>query len=409
MGLIRIEEAWERMAALVAPLPATTVPLGEAVGSVLAETVVSGLDLPPFDNSAMDGYALRSADTEAATEETLLRIPVEGEVAAGGFRREPLAPGTSTRIMTGAPMPPGADSVLQLEHGLYRDGFVEVRAAVPNGRHVRRRGEDVREGQVLFEPGVRLHAQQIGLLAGAGVGRVAVRRAPEVSVLVTGSELVPPGEQLLPGQIHDSNGLVLRSLLESDGCRTRDLGMAGDNPGEIEDALRSGLDSDVLIVSGGVSVGAHDHVKDVLRGLGMEKLFWRVNMKPGKPILCGRIGHTWVFGLPGNPISCVIGYLIFIEPLLRRLAGEAGATPRFVQARLGRSVRKRDGRRTFLTGKLAYSGDGEAEVTPTMQQGSAMTQALAQANSFIVLPEEATSIEASSDVQVLRFPGAAGD
>ncbi|MBI3088446.1 MAG: molybdopterin molybdotransferase MoeA [Candidatus Omnitrophica bacterium] len=403
MTMISVDEAWAKIHAMAGPLPVERRRLEEAAGLVLADQVRAPMDLPPFDNSAMDGYALRAANANEARAENPVRLTVTGEVAAGGWQETPVAPGTAVKIMTGAALPPGADAVLMLEDGRLRNGCVEVRAPVPVGQHIRRRGEDVRHDEVLLEPGLRLSAQRLGLLANSGIAEVLVYRQAQVSLVATGSELVAPGAPLAPGQIYDSNRIVLRTLLQETGSRCEDLGVVPDEPSEIAERIRAGLSADLLLISGGVSVGAHDHVKHVLGAFGMETVFWRVAMKPGKPLLCGRLNDRWVFGLPGNPISCVVGFLVFIEPLIRRLEGERDAQPRYARALLKSVVSKKDGRRHFMTAQVAPSPDGRLEATPTEKQGSAMMQALAQANAFVVVPEGRQEIPAGEQVDVLRF------
>ena len=401
--MISVDEAWTKIQAMASPLPIERRRLEEAAGFVLAEQVRAPMDLPPFDNSAMDGYALRAADTTAARAEEPVKLSIVGEVAAGGWTDSLVEAGTAVKIMTGAALPPGADTVLMLEDGRLRNGCVEIRATVPVGKHIRRQGEDVRQGEVLLEPGLRLNAQRLGLLANSGIAEVKVFRRAVVSLLATGSELTPPGTPLAPGQIYDSNRIVLRTLIGETNCSCEDLGIVADDPSAIAQAVSGGLSADVLLISGGVSVGAHDHVKQVLLELGMETVFWRVAMKPGKPLLCGRLGERWVFGLPGNPISCVVGFLVFIEPLIRRLEGEQDAQPHYTRALLKRGVSKKDARRHFMTAHVAPAPDGRLEATPTEKQGSAMMQALAQANAFVVVPEDRQQIPAGEEVDVLRF------
>ncbi len=403
--MISVDEAWERIRARAQPLLPESRPLARAAGLCLAEAISSPLDLPPFDSSAMDGYALRAEDTRAATDECPVKLPVTGEVAAGDWREIPVSPQTAVEIMTGAALPPGTDCVLQLEAGRFRKGIVEIRAPVSEGRHIRRRGEDVRRGDGLLEAGVRLNAQRLGLLSHSGIAEVFVHRPARVSLLATGSELVPAGAPLKPGQIYDSNRSVLERLIHLTGSLCDNLGVVPDDPAAIRERLCAALAADVILLSGGVSVGAHDHVKSVLEQMGMERLFWRVQMKPGKPLLCGRLGETWIFGLPGNPISCVVGFLVFIEPLLRILHGERKLESYKVRARLTREVRKKDARRTFMTATLSRTAEGSLAVTPTAKQGSAMMQALAQADAFLIVPEECASIAAGEWVDVLPFTG----
>ena len=401
--MISVDEAWGLICSAAQPLSSERRSLDSALGSVLAEDVIAPVDLPPFDNSAMDGYALKAAETQGAHAQRPVTVAVVGEVAAGSWQDAPVQPGTAVKIMTGAAVPPGADAVLMLEAGRLRQGAVEIREPVAPGTHIRRRGEDVRRGDVLLEMGTPLNVQRIGLLAGSGIAEVRVHRQVRVSLLATGSELVTDGRPLKPGQIYDSNRIVLRTLIEQAGGACDDLGIVPDDPTMIRAQIQSGLRSDLFLISGGVSVGAHDHVKQVLQALGMETLFWRVNMKPGKPLLCGRLGEHWVFGLPGNPISCVVGFLVFIEPLIRRLKGEQEAQPRSTRALLTKDVSKKDERRHFMTAHIAPGTDGRLEATPTEKQGSAMMQALAQANAFVIVPEDRTSLEAGEPVDVLRF------
>jgi molybdopterin molybdotransferase len=405
MTIISVDDAWDRIRRLAKPLPTEWRAIDQAAGGVLAETVTAPMDLPPFDNSAMDGYALRVEDTAAACEAEPVRLKISGEVAAGGWSQERVPRGSALRIMTGAPVPPGADAVLMLEAARLRDGVVEIREPVPAGKHIRRRGEDVHSHEVLVNAGARLNAQRLGLLANSGVAQMQVHRTPRVSLLATGSELVPAGMPLKPGQIYDSNRIVLRRLLERTGSELRDLGIAVDDADTIRERILAGLSADVLLISGGVSVGAHDHVKSVLQELGVETVFWRVDMKPGKPLLCGRLGQRWVFGLPGNPISCVVGFLVFIEPLLRRLQGEPQASAEYVKAELTNAVQKADSRRHFMTATLTHAPVGRWRATATEKQGSAMMRAMAQANAFLVVPEACMRLDAGTVVDVLPFEG----
>jgi molybdopterin molybdotransferase len=390
------DEAWALIAAHAAPLEPERVPLAEAAGRVLARATTSPIDIPGFDRSAMDGYALRAQDTPG-------ELALVGEVAAGAAGDEPLAPGTARRIFTCGALPPGADSVERQEDvEVLGDGRVRLAAPVPTGGHVRRRGEDVPAGTELLPAGARVTPQALTVLAAAGLAAVDVHRRARVAVLVTGDELIPPGQPLGPGQIHETNGLVLRTLSQRAGAAVADLCVVGDDRAATTAAVKRGLDAaDVLLVAGGVSVGEHDHVKAALAAAGVEELFWRVRVKPGKPLYCGRTpGGRWAFGLPGNPLSGVVSFLVFVEPLLRRLHGEADAVARTQSARLAEPVRPADGRETYLTATIAAG-----VATPTAQQGSAMTLALARADGFIVVPEDAGEIPAGDTVGVMPLPG----
>ncbi len=405
--MISVEEAWQKIADSASPLESEWVSLAELENrtAILAEPVIAPICLPPFDNSAMDGYALNSAATQSATEEQPTVLSVQGEMAAGDAPNKSLSSGTAMQIMTGAAVPEGADAVLALEEGRLRNGHVEIRQPVSVGKHIRKRGEDVQQGAVLLEAGRRLNAQTLSLLSNSGVAKVKAYRQPRVSVLATGSELLPVGETWVPGKIFDSNRIALKRLLASSDSLVTDAGIVADDPVAIKQAIEQQRDADVILLSGGVSVGSHDYVKDVLKDLGMETVFWRVKMKPGKPLLCGRLGKTWVFGLPGNPISCVVGYVVFIEPLLRRMQGELDAALRVNKAQLTQDIIPKGDRRHYRTAWLEPSDQGVMQVTPTAKQGSAMMHSLAAANSFLVVPEEASVMNAGDLVDVLPFRG----
>jgi molybdopterin molybdotransferase len=392
-----IGEALELVLDGLEPLDAERAGIAEAAGRVTAEPALSAVDLPPFDRSAMDGYAVRSQDTAGGAP-----LPLAGGVAAGEIAETPLEPGTAVRISTGAAIPPGADAVLQSELAEERDGAVVPAEPVPAGRHVRRRGEDVHAGDRLAVPGDRLTLARISALASAGVGEVAVHRRPAVAVLVTGSELLPLGAPAEPGRIHESNALMIRLLAERAGAVVRDAATVADDRAATEAAVRSGLDADVLVVSGGVSVGPHDHVRPAFAACGVEEVFWRVSIRPGKPMWFGRRGTTLVFGLPGNPLSAIVCFSVFIAPALRRLAGERDAMPALEPGRLAVPAAASDGRTTFLTARLAPGADGVLEATPTARQGSHMTGALGESDGFAVVPD-GPELPAGSTVGLLRL------
>jgi len=396
--MISVEEALGFVLRAAAPLPVERVRLGAALGRFAAEPSASVVDLPPFDRSAMDGFAVVAADTAAGAPLRLL-----GDVAAGGDAAEEVVAGTAAPISTGAALPRGADAVLPVEVAEVRDGTVVPLAAVDRGRHIRVRGEDLRRGDVLLHAGEALTLPRVSALAAAGVGEVAVHRRPRLHLLVTGDELLPPGAPPEPGRIHESNGLMLRLLAERAGADVNDHGVVGDDRAATEAAVAAGLDGDVLVVSGGVSMGPHDHVRPAFAAAGVEEVFWQVRIRPGKPLYFGRGGGALVFGLPGNPLSAIVCFAVFIEPALRRLAGEPDPRPRLERGRLAAPARASDGRTTFLTATLRPGADGVLEATPSARQGSHMTGALGESDGFAVAPAEAGELPAGAPVDVLRL------
>jgi len=314
-----------------------------------------------------------------------------------------LEPGTAARVSTGAAIPPGADAVLQSELATEHDGTVAPERALAPGTHVRYRGEDLTAGTVLAAPGSVLTLPRISALASAGVGEVAVHRRPHLHLIVTGSELLPLGAPIEPGKIHESNGLMVGLLAGRVGAEVTDHGVIGDDREATIAAVEAGLAGDVLVVSGGVSVGPHDHVKTAFETCGAEEVFWRVRIKPGKPLWFGRRGDTLVFGLPGNPLSTIVCFSVFIAPALRRLQGERDARPDYCAGRLTAPATAADDRTTFLTAALRPGADGVLEATPTERQGSHMTGALGESNGFAVAPDEAGELPAGAPVDVLRL------
>jgi molybdopterin molybdotransferase len=395
--VIAIEEAYERIGAHARPLPGEEVALADGVGRILATDVRGAVDLPGFDRSSMDGWAVRSEDFTSPP----VTLPVLGDVAAGSAGDVPLEAGTAVVISTGAPMPPGADAVLPLEDGVQENGNLTSSIAVRPKAFVRFRGEDVRAGELLLPAGARMTPARLSVVASGGVASVGVHRRPRVAIVATGSELVPLGEPLPPGAIHDSNGPTLTAHAASAGAIPLPPRRVADDPGSTRDVLAAALDEgDVVLVSGGVSVGGHDLVKGTLADLGVEELFWRVRIKPGKPIFCGRRGDTWVFGLPGNPVSTVAGFMIFVAPLLRHLAGEPFGPPATVGVVLAADAPNPGERTTYATATRTDAG-----VVLTGKQGSHMTKALADADGFAILPWDRDVLSAGETVQFLPLPG----
>jgi molybdopterin molybdotransferase len=386
--------AWEAIAEGIVALGAVDAPIADAVGRVLATPARAVTDLPPFDRSAMDGFAVRAAESDRP-------LRVVGDVAAGGLAPGALASGTAVAISTGAPLPPGADAVIRAEHARVDGDTIVAFEPVTPGRFVRYRAEDVREGDVLAPAGRALTVGQLVSLASAGIGTLRVFARPHVWLVVNGDELQAPGSARRPGSIFESNGIALRHLAERAGARVTDGGMVGDQEAQVRAAIASGLEADVLIVSGGMSVGPHDHVKSAFRACGVREVFWRVSVKPGKPMWFGRRDRTLVFGLPGNPLSSLVAFLLFVEPALRRLRGDAHAVDRRRPGRLAVAAAPEDGRTTLLTATFERAHDGVLEARPTPRQGSHMTGALGESDGFVILPRDAGALGPGDPVELL--------
>lgn len=394
-ALLSIEEALARVLGAARPLPSERSPLAAAAGRVLAEDVAARADLPPFASSAMDGYALRAADTPGT-------LPVAFRIAAGLPAERPLAPGEAMAISTGGAVPAGADAVVQLELVVERDNNLEVPEAVAEGANVRPAGGDVRAGEVVLAGGARLGAAQVGALAAAGVPEVAVARRPRVAVLSTGTELRRPGELLGPGQIYESNGPMLAAALETAGAEVELLGPVPDDEASHRRALERGLEADVLVSSGGVSVGPHDLVRRILGELGVEERFWGVRVRPGKPLAFGTRGATLVFGLPGNPVSALVAVELFVRPALLALQGAAEPGPAYELGTLAAPLRRNAARDELVRARTAASATG-TELHPLSGQESHMIVRAAAADALVHLPAGEGELPAGAQARYLRL------
>ena len=415
--LIPLAEAQARVLDGVEPLPPETVDLAEASGRVLAEPVVSALTVPSWDNSAMDGFAVRSADVAAATAATPVVLRVLGEVPAGRAPDVEVAAGTALRIMTGAAMPPGADAVVPVEDTDAPAGASEIPATVAIGAAVRRgenlrfAGSDVRAGMPLLDPGRACDPAVIALLAATGHAAVVVHRRPRVAVISTGDELVPPGEPLGPAQIHDSNSFALAAQAAEAGALVRRLGVARDTLPDLLGLLRDAAAwADVVVLSGGVSVGAHDHVKAAFSDLG-ELSLWRVAIKPGRPFAYARATldrrAVRLFGLPGNPVSVFVTFELFVRPVLRLLAGHPRAFDRPTRiVRLGERMRGSSGRQTITRVVLAPDHERPDGLVARSSGGqdSYMLASLAAANGMLFIPPD-TDLPAGAEVVAWELRG----
>jgi molybdopterin molybdotransferase len=411
-----VDEHLERILEGIVPLRPYDQPLSEVLGLPLCEDVTSPVELPGFDNSAMDGYAVLAEDLAGASEDSPVTLPVVGESAAGQTKAYALAPGTALRIMTGAPLPAGADSVVPVEWTDRGVAEVQVRQTPRLGQHVRRAGEDVRVGDALLDEGTPVGPRQVGLLAAVGRAQVRVRPRPRVVVLSTGSELREPGSELGFDSVYDSNSFMLASAVRAAGAIAYRVGVVSDEPDVFSDAISDQLvRADVVVTSGGVSKGEYDVVKEVLGKLGTVE-FCEVAMQPGKPQGFGTVGEdaTPIFTLPGNPVSSYVSFEVFVLPALRRMMGMVPYERPVRRARCLEGFGSTPGKRQFLRawfsddtddtdGTGGPDGAGDPRVRLVGGQGSHLLGTLAHANALVVVPEDTTSVEAGETVDVLAL------
>ena len=393
--MLTYQDALAQILAQAVILPPVQTPLADALGLVLAEDLTTPHDLPPFDNSSMDGFAVRLADLQTVPA----TLPVAGEIAAGALTIPALVPGQALRIMTGAPTPDGADTVVPVEDTQAEGGSVTFLEAAELGRHIRRAGEEVRRGSVVVPTGSRLRPAEIGMAATVGRAEVLAYPKPRVAVISTGDELVEPGLELRRGQIYNSNAYAIAAqVADAGGIVTQRL-HARDTPDSLREAFDSCAGADVLITSGGVSVGDFDYVKAVFAERGTVD-FWKVAIRPGKPLAFGQWGQTLFFGLPGNPASSMVTFELFVRPALRKLAGHSALTRPEVRAVLTEDAAHTPGRQSYQ--RAVLSGQpGDYAVRTTGAQGSGMLSPLVQANALLVLPAGTAFFPAGTEVTVL--------
>ena len=403
-GLLSVEEARRRMLAAVSPVTGVEqLGLRGALGRVLADDLASPFDVPPFPNSAMDGYAVRSADCGGRERVTL---DVVGSSFAGSPYEGEVGSGQAVRIMTGAVLPDGADAVVMQER-VQRDGdrIGFDAAGVEAGLNVRYPGEDLQAGEPVLQQGRRLTAADLGLLASLGLGEVRVQRRLRVAFFSTGDELRSVGQPLQRGQIYDSNRYILHGLLSEAGVELLDMGVIPDDRQAVRDAFREAAAmADAIVTSGGVSVGEADFVKETLDEMGQVD-FWKIAIKPGKPLAFGTLDGAVFFGLPGNPVSVMATFYQFAKPALMKMAGARAGEPLTVRVRSADTLRKAPGRMEFQRGRLVHAEDGHWEVHSTGRQGSHVLSSMSRADCFILLPAESAGVEAGEEVEVQPFAG----
>lgn len=403
MALMSVEEALERILVAVNPLPTTYVPLAEAAGLVLAQDIVAQDDIPPFANSAMDGFALLSRDSQAQQGQPP-RLHVTGSVAAGYVANQAVTAGTAMRIMTGAPVPPGADSVIQVEltrsEGATSE-WVEILQEVRPGNNIRPAGEDMRRGQTVLARGTEIRAWEIGVLATLGYANVPVIRRPRVAILATGDELVDVSEPLQPGKIRNSNSYLVEAAVREAGAEPQRLGVAHDTIESLREKFQTALTYDLIITSGGVSVGDFDLVKQIMSEQG-EMSFWRINMRPGKPLAFGHIGNIPLLGLPGNPVSSAVTFQLFGRPLLRKMLGHTHLLKPMIDVVVENGVSDRAFRRHYVRAWVQWDGKRFVAHT-TGNQGSHITTSLLHTNALVIVPEGGVEVHPGDTAKAIML------
>ena len=412
--MIAVSEARKIILENVRLLGTEVVCLNECLSRVLAEQVFARRDVPPRDNSAMDGFALTAAATANASESAPVCLPVVRTIRAGDKAGQPVKQHEAVRIMTGAPVPRGVDTVVPVEETVVKGDDLYLSKPSITGDHIRPAGEDIVSGEEILPAGRPLRAADLGLIASQGIAQLKVRRRPEVAILATGDEVVCLGEVPHEAQIYGSNSHALYALVKECGGVPRQLGIARDDPDHLASMIEEGLQSDVLITTGGVSMGDYDYLQDVFGVLGVNILFWKVAQKPGKPMTFGTRGDKPIFALPGNPVSATLSFELYVRPALRRMMGHRRLFRPTVTVVLAEDVRKKPGRRNFIRGIVKRKNDGTLYAHTTGGQGSGILRSMSEANGIIILPEDTDGANAGDTVEVYLIDseealGAEGD
>jgi len=397
--MISVDEALDRILSHIRPLGFEKASLLDSLGRVIAEDIFARRNIPPLDNSAMDGYAVRWEDIRNASQDHPIRLEVIEDLPAGFISTKTLEKGKAIRIMTGAPVPKGADTVIPVEESKKEDGFALIFKAAALGENIRKSGEDVKKGDRVISEGDMIRPAEVGMLASVGRSFVYVSQRPLVAILCTGDELVDVDGDVDEVKIISSNSYSLGAQVKECGAIPLQLGIAGDRREDIAERLQQGIRADVLISSAGVSVGDYDFVKDVLKDLGMEMVFWKVAMRPGQPLAFGTIGGKPVFGLPGNPVSSMISFEQFVRPSLLKMMGHRQLFRPVIEAVLKEEIRKTVGRRYFIRGAVSFEKN-QYLVTTTGEQGSGVLRSMVRANGLIVIPEDREIVRAGERVKV---------
>jgi len=399
MSLIPVREAQDRLIQALTALGSERVALANAAGRILAEDLSARRTQPPFDASAMDGFAVRFADVGALP----VTLKIVEEIPAGKMPAREVGQGEAARLYTGSPMPPGADTVVIQEHTTYPDDLTEVTVneITGEGAHIRACANDFAKGDQLLDAGTRLDARHITLAAAMNCAEVPAAKRPRIAIISSGDELVPVGNEPGPGQIIASNGIGLATWLKARGAEPQDFGIVPDDVAALKNALTEARACDLILTIGGASVGAHDHVGDAVKAAGGEIDFWRIRMKPGKPVIVGRVGETPLIGLPGNPASAFVGAEVFVRPALLALEGAPSPIPTPIKVRLAKDLAATRNREEYIRARLIPGEDGVPLATPFARQDSSLMSVLAAANALIVRPVDAPALAAGALVDAL--------
>ena len=397
--MVTVEEALNKILSRIEPLGFEKVSILEALGRVIGEDVYANRDLPPLDNSGMDGYAVRSEDIRNVGRDHPVRLKVIEDLPAGSISAKTVRNGEAIRIMTGAPIPKGADAVIPVEDTMKEDPSVAIFRSVLPGENIRRAGEDVKQGERVISSGDVIRPAEVGMLASLKRSFVSVHQRPTVAILCTGEELVDVDGNLDRGKIVSSNSYTLAAQVKDCGAIPLQLGLARDRKGEIKEKLIQGVRADVLISSAGVSVGDYDFVKEVLIDLGMEMIFWKVAMRPGKPLAFGTIDKKPVFGLPGNPVSSMVSFEQFVRPALLKMMGHHEIFRSVIEAVLKEDIHKQPGLRHFVRASVIFEESG-CFVTVAGSQGSGILRSMVKANGLAIIPEDREVVKAGEKVKV---------
>jgi len=400
--MISVTEALRIIDQNVQRLPVTSVPITESLGYSISEDIVAGDNIPNFDNSAMDGYAVRVEDVVDAEKDIPAKLTVIGEAPAGSPSEKSLNPGQAIRIMTGGMVPLGSDGVVRVEDTELEGSTVNIFTPANMGQNIRLAGNDIIKGETVLSAGDAITPAGMGILASLGIPHVPVYRKPKVAFMITGDELLQPGDPLVPGKIRNSNQYTLTGLLEESGVEWTDLGTGGDSLDDIKKKISTGMDADMIITSGAVSVGKYDFVKEAFEQLGMKQLFWRIAQKPGKPLLFGLLDGKPVFGLPGNPVSTMVTFLVYVKTALAIMKGQKNYMPEKLTAELTSDYQKNAGLTHFVRGKYNVM-DGALMVSPVDKQGSGILQNMSRSNCLIIFEKESGGKTSGSLVEIIPF------